>query len=173
MLETERLILRGWTADDEDAYAALHADPHVAYWLGGRLTPEEAHASLERNRARIEAQGWGMFAIERKEDGALLGVAGLQPVAEEIPVAPGVEASWRLSPAAWRRGYCTEAMRAVLADAKRRGEPEIVSFTAETNTRSQAVMTRLGFARDPKSDFDHPRLAGHTLSRHVVYRLAL
>jgi RimJ/RimL family protein N-acetyltransferase len=173
VLETERLILRNWTEDDAEAYAALHADPHVAYWLGGRLSPEEAYASLERNRARIEAQGWGMYAIERKEDEVLLGVAGLQPIAEEIPVAPGVEASWRLSPAAWRRGYCTEAMRAVLADAKRRGEPEIVSFTAQTNTRSQAVMERLGFRRDEASDFDHPRLSGHTLSRHVVYRLRL
>jgi RimJ/RimL family protein N-acetyltransferase len=172
MLETERLILRGWREDDAESYAALHADPHVAYWLGGRLTPDEAYASLDRNRQRIEAQGWGMFAVERKDDEMLLGVAGLQPVADEIPVGPGVEASWRFSPAAWGRGYCTEAMRAVLADAFRRGEPEIVSFTASTNTRSQAVMNRLGFKRDAASDFDHPRLVNHTLSRHVVYRLA-
>lgn len=173
MLETERLILRAWEADDADAYIALHADPHVAYWLGGRLTPEEAQASLDRNIERMAEHGWGMFAIERKEDGAVLGLAGLQPIADEIPVGPGVEASWRLSPAAWRRGYCTEAMQAVLADARRRGLTEILGFTAETNTRSQQVAERLGFVRDPASDFDHPRLAGHTLSRHVVYRLKL
>lgn len=172
MLETERLRLRAWQDDDADAYATLHADPHVAYWLGGRLTPEQAHASLERNRQALEARGWGLWAIERREDEAFLGLAGLMDVAEEIPLAPAVEASWRLSSAAWGRGYCTEAMTAVLADAEARGKGEIVSFTAATNTRSQAVMTRLGFRRDAASDFDHPRLAeGHSLRRHVVYRL--
>ena len=54
MLETERLILRTWRDDDLDAYTTLHADPHVAYWLGGRLTPEQAAASLDRNRRALE-----------------------------------------------------------------------------------------------------------------------
>jgi RimJ/RimL family protein N-acetyltransferase len=173
MLETERLKLRGWREDDASAYAELHGDPHVAYWLGGRMSYEQAIESLDRNRRAIEDHGWGLFAVEKKEDGALLGVAGLAVVEPPIPVAPAVEASWRFSPAAWGRGYCTEAMRAVLADAFRRGEPEIVSFTAESNRRSRAVMERLGFKRDGRSDFDHPRLPpDHSLNRHVVYRLS-
>jgi RimJ/RimL family protein N-acetyltransferase len=33
-------------------------------------------------------------------------------------------------------------------------------------------MERLGMTRDPKDDFDHPRLPeGHSLRRHVLYRL--
>lgn len=174
MLETTRLTLRRWEEDDLDAYVALHADPHVAYWLGGRLTPEQAQTSLARNLQGLEERGWGMFALERREDGALLGLAGLQPIAPEIPVGPGVEASWRLSTAAWGKGYCTEAMRAILADAPRHGHVEIVSFTASSNTRSQAVMNRLGFQRDESSDFEHPNLPdGHSLRPHVVYRLPL
>ena len=174
MLETQRLRLRPWCEDDLDAYVALHADPHVAYWLGGRLSPEEAQASLRRNAERFAEQGWGMFALERKADGAVIGLAGLQPIAPEIPCGPGVEASWRLAPAFWRHGYCTEGMRAVLDDAKARGEREIVSFTAVSNTRSQAVMTRLGFERDSASDFEHPNLPeGHSLRPHAVYRRKL
>jgi RimJ/RimL family protein N-acetyltransferase len=173
MLQTDRLRLRGWRDDDVDAYAELHGDPHVAYWLGGRMSYEQALASLQRNREGIEARGWGLYALERKEDGALLGVAGLAPVDPEIPLAPAVEASWRLSPAAWGRGYCTEAMRAVLADAFDRGEQEVVSFTAESNRRSRALVERLGFTRDEASDFGHPRLPpDHSLHRHVVYRLS-
>jgi ribosomal-protein-alanine N-acetyltransferase len=47
-----------------------------------------------------------------------------------------------------------------------------VSFTAEGNARSRAVMERLGMHHDPREDFDHPRLAeGDPLRRHVLYRL--
>ena len=172
MLQTKRLTLRAWRDDDVENYAALHADPHVAYWLGGRLSPEEAEERLRTMRAGLEERGWGMWAVERTEDGSWLGTVGLDPVREDLPVHPAIEASWRMAPSYWGRGYATEAMRAVLADAVARGETEIVSFTAATNTRSQAVMTRLGFKRDASSDFDHPRLPqGHTLRRHVVYRL--
>jgi RimJ/RimL family protein N-acetyltransferase len=48
-------------------------------------------------------------------------------------------------------------MRAVLADAfQRHALPEIVSFTAASNTRSQAVMARLGFVRDPTATSTTP-----------------
>lgn len=170
-LETERLRLRAWRDDDADGYVALHGDPRVAYWLGGRMTPEQALASMDQLRRRLAELGWGMWAVERKEDEVLLGVCGLQPIADDVPLPAGVEASWRLSTAAWGRGYCTEAMQAVLADADTRGQQEILSFTAASNSRSQAVMTRLGFERDPASDFEHPRLPpGHSLRPHVVYR---
>jgi ribosomal-protein-alanine N-acetyltransferase len=49
----------------------------------------------------------------------------------------------------------------------------LVSFTAAGNVRSRRVMERLGMARDPAEDFDHPKLpARHPLRRHVLYRLS-
>ena len=52
------------------------------------------------------------------------------------------------------------------------GSTEVVSFTSVTNVRSRAVMDRLGMARDPGDDFDHPALPeGHPLRPHVLYRL--
>jgi RimJ/RimL family protein N-acetyltransferase len=49
--------------------------------------------------------------------------------------------------------------------------PEIVSFTAETNVRSQKLMRRLGFQHDTRDDFNHPALPeGHILRLHVLYR---
>jgi len=47
-----------------------------------------------------------------------------------------------------------------------------VSYTTTLNTRSQAVMDRLGMVRDRDGDFDHPALpAGSPLRRHVLYRM--
>ena len=52
------------------------------------------------------------------------------------------------------------------------GLDEIVSMTAVTNVRSQAVMQRLGMVRDPADDFLHPKVpADHRLQPHVLYRL--
>jgi RimJ/RimL family protein N-acetyltransferase len=47
-------------------------------------------------------------------------------------------------------------------------------MTAVGNTRSQAVMRKLGMTHDPDDDFDHPRVPdGHPLQRHVLYRLSI
>lgn len=49
---------------------------------------------------------------------------------------------------------------------------EIVSFTTVTNSRSRAVMERLGLIHDPADDFDHPVVpVGDPLRAHVLYRL--
>lgn len=53
------------------------------------------------------------------------------------------------------------------------GLREIVSFTVPANRRSRRVMEKIGMARDPAGDFDHPALPeGHPLRRHVLYRIA-
>jgi ribosomal-protein-alanine N-acetyltransferase len=82
-----------------------------------------------------------------------------------------VEVGWRLVRTAWGHGFATEAARAAIDDGfSRVGLPEIVSFTARSNLRSQAVMERLGMERDENRDFDHPKLApDHPLRPHVVY----
>jgi RimJ/RimL family protein N-acetyltransferase len=51
--------------------------------------------------------------------------------------------------------------------------PEIVSFTAVINQRSQRVMQRLGMRQYQAEAFDHPALPeGDRLRRHVLYRLS-
>ena len=171
MIETERLILRRWRASDLAPYAAMMADPEVTYWLGGGQTRAEAEAHLKFLEETLEAKGFSILAIERKADGLFIGSAGLAEVREDIPFAPAVEVGWRLARHAWGHGYATEAARAAIDDGFARvGLGEIVSFTAASNRRSQAVMERLGLVRDPTRDFDHPKLAaGHPLRPHVVY----
>ncbi|KWT79154.1 GCN5-related N-acetyltransferase [Variovorax sp. WDL1] len=72
------------------------------------------------------------------------------------------------------RGYASEAARAALAFGfERAGLDELVAFTVPANTRSRAVMQRLGMTQSPADDFDHPLVpAGHPLLRHVLYRLS-
>lgn len=79
---------------------------------------------------------------------------------------------WRLPVAAWGHGYASEGARLALDHAfDSLGWAEVVSFTALGNQRSRAVMERLGMHHDERDDFDHPRLSGSHLQRHVLYRL--
>lgn len=171
LIETERLILRNWRASDGDAWAALNADPEVMEHFPATLSRIEADAMAAVHQDLITRQGWGLWAVERREDGAFLGFTGLKAIPSLIPFAPAVEVAWRMSRAAWGHGYATEAARTAMADGFERLKlPRIVSFTATVNERSQAVMRRLGMTRREDMDFDHPALAeGDPLRRHVVY----
>ncbi len=166
MIETQRLILRRWRPSDRAPYAAMMADPEVAYWLGGTLTAAQAQTQVERLIGADDA-----WVVERRGEGAFVGSVGLSAVGEDIALAPAVEVGWRLARAAWGHGYATEAAAAVIHHGfARLGLEEIVAFTASTNLRSRAVMERLGLVRDPTRDFDHPKLAAdHPLRPHVVY----
>ena len=102
-----------------------------------------------------------------------VGMVGLHRVRAELPCAPAVEVEWRLHPDHWGHGYASEAAAAsVRFGFDEAGLEEIIAFTTTLNTRSQAVMERIGMVRDPAGDFDHPRLPeGSPLRRHVLYRV--
>jgi RimJ/RimL family protein N-acetyltransferase len=87
---------------------------------------------------------------------------------------PAVEIGWRLAADQWRRGLACEGARAVLRQGfETLGLDSVVSFTVPANLRSRRVMEKIGMTHDPADDFDHPKLLeGHTLRRHVLYRLS-
>ena len=172
MIVTDRLVLRRWTDADRPAFAAINGDSRVHDWLGGPISAEASNALIDRIHAGIDAQGFGLWAAERRADGRLAGMIGLSRVAADaLPVGPCVEIGWRLHPDLWGQGLASEGARAALDwGFGPGGLEEILAFTAETNLASQAVMRRIGMLPDPALDFDHPRLAqDHPLRRHVVW----
>lgn len=172
VLVTARLQLRPWTLADRSKFVALHSDPDVSYWLGRPFTTDQVEALFDRIRADFERNGWGIWAVTHDND--VIGAAGLQPVRRALPIAPAIEAAWRLSPTAYGHGYITEAMQAVMKHgAETHSLTQLVAMTAEANVRSQAVMRRLDFVHDAGAGFDHPKLPhDHPLRRHLIYRWA-
>lgn len=172
--ETPRLLLRQWRAEDRAPLAAMGADPRVMEHFPALLTTQQSHALADRCQAAIARQGWGLWAVEEKSSGALIGFVGLKHAPDELPFAPCVEVGWRLAFDAWGKGYATEAAREALRVGFENVElPEIVSFTALSNTRSQAVMQRLGMTRADHT-FDHPLVPeGHVLREHCLFRMTL
>ncbi len=172
-LVTERLLLREWRDVDGEPFARMNADPRVMEFFPAPLTREESDALLGRARAHFARHGWGMWAAELRASGEFIGFVGLNVPAFEAHFTPCVEIGWRLAAEHWNRGLATEGAREVLRYGfAELGLREIVAFTVPANVRSRRVMEKLGMARDPADDFEHPRIApGHPLRRHVLYRV--
>jgi RimJ/RimL family protein N-acetyltransferase len=173
-LLSARLRLRAWRESDLEPFAALNADRCVTRFLSGALTRAQSDALAAQAQARIEAHGWGLWALELRASGSFIGCLGLAVPAFQAHFTPCVEIGWRLARPYWGAGLATEAARECLrfAFAELHLE-EVVAFTVPANQRSRALMERLGLRHDAAGDFPHPQLpAGHPLSRHVLYRLS-
>lgn len=173
-LRTQRLLLRPWHDSDLGAFAALNDDPAVMEHFPHHLTREGSDEMAGRIRAFLDENGWGLWAVEVAESGEFIGFTGLSVPRFDAPFMPAVEVGWRLGRSAWGKGFATEAARASLDHAFRvLGLEEVISMTIPANTRSQAVMRRLGMTRDEGADFDHPLVPeGSHARRHVLYRVA-
>jgi RimJ/RimL family protein N-acetyltransferase len=143
-LETERLRLRPFRRSDIDDYAALNADREVLRYLGGGPEPWDRGRSwrhLAFLMGHWQLGGAGMWALELKETGAFLGVAGFA-----APDGwPGFELAWTLVRRWWRHGYATESARAALDHAFTVWKKErVISLINPENRASIRVAERLG-----------------------------
>jgi ribosomal-protein-alanine N-acetyltransferase len=165
--------MRRWQASDREPFAAMNADPEVMAHFPAALDRAASDAVVDRIEAGFEANGFGMWALERIDTGEFIGFTGLNVARFEAPFLPAVEIGWRLCRPAWGHGFATEAARQALrVGFEEYRLAEIVSFTATVNAASQAVMRRLGMRTDPSEDFDHPAVPpGHRVRRHVLYRI--
>jgi RimJ/RimL family protein N-acetyltransferase len=151
----------------------MNADPRVMEHFVEMLSRAESDALIARNEESFERHGYGLWAVEQRADGDFVGMVGILPLELDLPFAPGVEVGWRLAHRFWGQGLASEAATASLAfgfEQLRAGE--IVAFTSLLNTRSIAVMERIGMHRDPQGDFLHPLIdPRHALAPHVLYRV--
>ena len=90
------------------------------------------------------------MAVERREDGAFLGMCGLHHQ-ESFP--DDVEVAWRFAREHWGHGYATEAATAWLDHAFGPMDlPRVISMADRPNVRSIAVMKRLGMTFDHEAE---------------------
>ncbi|GAA1243407.1 GNAT family N-acetyltransferase [Kitasatospora nipponensis] len=145
VLQTERLAIRLWAADDRARAFDLYRRWEVARWLGA--TPramedeQEADALIERFRGRSADPRFGCWAVERLDTGVIAGTLLLVP----IPDGAGeVEVGWHFHPDSWGHGFATEAAGAMVARGFEQGLSEIHALVRPGNDPSMAVCRRLG-----------------------------
>ena len=156
-LRTERLLMRGWRDEDLEAWARICAEPEVMRSIGreGALSPGDAWREMAVLAGHWALKGYGHWALEELESGALVGRAGLlQP-----PEWPALEVGWMVDRKRWGEGLAGEAGRAAVDWARSElGTAHIISLIAPQNLRSQRVAEKLGERREGRAE-----VRGHEL----------
>ena len=141
-IETERLILRRWLADDVDPIVELVTHPDVARWLAYQ-TREDAIASIERYEQSFEERGFGRFAVDDRRTGELVGRVGVMHQPDWKATTERDEIGWAIAFHRWGEGLATEAAAAAIDDALGRvGLRRVLSWTAPENVASRRVMEK-------------------------------
>ena len=150
-LETERLILRAFRAEDFDTFAGFMGDNEVMRYLGGPMARSDAWRSLASTVGHWTLRGYGTWAVERKGDGAFMGRVGMiNPEGW-----PGLEIGWTLGRAYWSSGYATEAASCAMRYAFLTQPVEkLISCIDPDNKPSQAVARRLGETKGPRTELE-------------------
>jgi RimJ/RimL family protein N-acetyltransferase len=153
MLETERLLLRGFLEEDLPEHAAILADPVVMKHFGGHgFGREESWRRLLGGVGLWQLQGTGLLAAERKSDGKMIGHVGLFDYHREIePSIEGrPELGYIFAAEVHGQGLAREACDAILAWADTTLDAdEIVAIISIGNDPSIKLAQRLGFERQP------------------------
>jgi len=172
MIDTDRLVIRPWHDGDRAPYHAMCRDLEVMRFLGPPQSRADTDAAIDRMRAMQATHGYCFWAVERRDDAALIGFCGLKPGSP--PIEGEIEIGWRFGRPFWGQGYAREAAAACLDWGWRMlGAAEIVAITVPANTRSWGLMERLGMVRVADGDFDHPNVPDSSpLKRHILYRIA-
>ena len=149
VIETARLRLRGFRADDLAAQAATLGDAAVMRHVGGTpLSREEAWRKLLAAPGLWALLGYGYWAVERKADGLFLGQAGFADFKRDItPSLEGIpEMGWIFAAHAHGQGYASEAVAAGLAWADANlAAPELCCIIDPDNAASIRVAEKAGF----------------------------
>lgn len=174
IIETDRLLLRPWQAEDLPTLIEINKDPRVMEHFLSTRDAAESTSNFQLMQQHFDEHGFGLNAAVIKSTQECIGFVGLAKIAAPYPMAPCVEIGWRLNYNHWDKGYATEGAKAALADGfTRLNLAEIVAFTIPLNTRSRRVMEKLGMNHDPKDNFKHPKIpADHPRCLQLLYRLS-
>jgi RimJ/RimL family protein N-acetyltransferase len=146
VFETPRL--RGLRLQREHlaAMLAVYGDAEVVRWAGDRrpLDRSQCECWLKVTQDNYARRAYGMFALQLRSTGALIGFCGL--------IHPGqqeqAEIKYALRRDCWGMGYATEAARALLQAAHRQfGLREVIATTAPQNHASHHVLLKAGMRR--------------------------
>ena len=142
-IETERLLMRAYVPEDADEQLRIVSDPEFRRYFPATYQPtrDKALFGIGRFTEHWYQFGYGVWALELKGEGRLVGYCGLRHLAptDEVELLYGAGREY------WGRGLVTEAARASLRYGfGRMGFGRVMAVTDHGNRGSRRVMEKCG-----------------------------
>ena len=172
-LETDRLILRDYSADDIDAYYRLKTDEQTMYYmqdikLDSFDAAKEELADVLADMAK-EDRKFYFLHMELKDTHEQVGSIGYT-VVDRTPVGKIVHMGYFTYPNYWGNGYTSEALRSVLEYAFTKDDVyRVTTGCLAENKGSERVMQKNGMIKEA----EHKDYEWHDgkMKDHLEYRL--
>ena len=147
VLETERLTLRAFSTADAEELRTAADHPVIAEGTAGVPHPytlHDAEVFLSGRYNDFLGETGGVFAVVEKASDALIGCTGIMRTR-----TGSAEIGYWITPSRWNRGYCTEAVMAVLKYGfDRMGLHRISALHFTENPGSGRVLEKAGMQRE-------------------------
>jgi [ribosomal protein S5]-alanine N-acetyltransferase len=144
-LSTRRLQLRPLTFEDDAFILELLNEPSFIEYIGDKQvrTREEARLYIESGpQASWSTHGFGLDCVELRSTVQPIGMCGLL----KRDILPDPDVGYAFLQEFWSRGYASEAVRAVLNDARQRlALRRVAAVVSNDNTASVRLLERMGF----------------------------
>lgn len=156
-LETQRLLLRPLTLNDEDLGVELFTDPEVMRYVAEVETSASVRTGMPKYVRRCGGGCIGIWVIVDRVTGEKMGTGVLLPLpivsddtdwdlieGPELPDAE-IEVGYILKQSAWGKGYATEVASRLLRFAfEETPLDEVVAVTDPDNAASRHVLQKCG-----------------------------
>lgn len=167
ILETERLILRTLTPEDEDNLAAIFMDPVAMRYYPSTKSRVEIRFWLQRAIDSYAEYGFGLWGIELKGTGVFVGECGLVP--QSIDDREEIEIGYHVLRMYWRQGIATEAAIACRDHAiGKLGFDRLISLINPHNAPSRRVAEKTGMTLESMIMWRNRMTCLYSLERSVA-----
>ena len=156
-LETERLVLRAFRAEDLEPLSAIWSDPQVTRFIGGKpLSREDTWRRSLAACGQWPYTGFGYWIAELKESGEVVGQVGFADFKRDMePSLVGEpELGYVFAPTVHGKGIAFEGCKAALdwADSTL-DAPSYPAIIGTENVASIRLAEKLGFVREPDGTY--------------------
>ena len=143
ILETKRLYLREMNQSDFASLCRILKDDETMYAYEGAFSDDEVREWLDRQIARYQKWGFGLWAVILKDTNEMIGQCGL--TMQNWKDDEVLEIGYLFERSHWHKGYASEAAKACKKYAfETLNASEVCSIIRDTNTASQNVAIRNG-----------------------------
>ena len=145
VLETERLVLRHLSADEDAEFILrLLNQPSFLQYIGdkGVRTLDDARAYVREGPAKsYEQNGFGLYKVELKENATAIGISGLV----KRDTLPDPDIGFAFLSEYWNNGYAYESAAAVMRYAREVLRlNRILAITTSDNEASAKLLAKVG-----------------------------